>query len=310
MEWNQMAEREMIIAAQKPVHTRAIAHRRRWGGYLFVGPALLVLMVTSILPIAYVVWLSFQKQIGVGDFKFGGFANYEKLIHDSLFFKSILNTLEYTVGSAALGLSAALVLAAFLHRNVKGTTLFRIVFFLPSVTSEVVTAMMFLWLLDPNFGLMNYLTEQAGLGRINWLIDPKLAMLSVIVVGAWRGASYNTPLFLSAIQNIPKELYEAASIDGAKPVQQFFRITLPSIVPILSYTIIMAFIGSFQMVAIVDILTNGGPLDSTMVSLKYIWRQGFEFNNLSYAATLSLGLLPILFIITWIQMRINDKGAA
>lgn len=284
-------------------------YRNRWSGYLFVGPALLVLMVTSILPIFYVIWMSFQKQTGVGEFRFNGLANYEKLVHDDLFFKSIGNTLIYTVGSAALGLGAALLLAVVLNRNVKGSKFFRILFFLPSVTSEVVTAMMFLWLLDSNFGLVNYLTEQIGIGRINWLLDPTLAMLSIIVVGAWRGASYNTPLFLSAIRNIPRELYEAASIDGARSVQQFFRITLPNIVPILSYTIIMAFIGSFQMVAIVDILTNGGPMDSTMVTLKYIWRQGFEFNNLSYAATISLGLLPILFLITWIQMRISDKGA-
>ncbi|TFE24251.1 carbohydrate ABC transporter permease [Cohnella luojiensis] len=284
--------------------------RNRWSGYLFVGPALLVLMVTSILPIVYVVWMSFQEQTLAGKFEFNGIANYDKLIHDPLYFKSIVNTLTYTVGSAALGLSAAILLAVVLNRNVKGSKFFRILFFLPSVTSEVVTAMMFLWLLDSNFGLMNYMTEQMGFGRINWLLDPTLAMLSVIIVGAWRGASYNTPLFLSAIQNIPKELYEAAAIDGAKSIQQFFRITLPMIVPILSYTIIMAFIGSFQMVAIVDLLTNGGPLDSTMVTLKYIWRQGFEFNNLGYAATLSLGLLPILFFITWIQMRISNRGAA
>ncbi|REK65051.1 MAG: lactose ABC transporter permease [Cohnella sp.] len=308
MEGNAMANRVEDSEGQRRGSGKA-KRRNRWQGYLFVGPALLVLMVTSIIPIIYVVWMSFHRETPSGESSFAGLSNFRQLFHDTLFFKSIGNTLVYTFASAALGLSAALVLAALLSRNVKGSKWFQILFFLPSVTSEVVTAMMFLWLLDYNFGLFNYVAEKTGFERVQWLLDPELAMLSVVLVGAWRGASYNTPIFLSAIQNIPGDLYEAASIDGAHAVQKFFRITVPMIVPILSYTIIMAFIGSFQMVAIVDILTNGGPLDSTMVTLKYIWRQGFEFNNLNYAATLSLGLLPILFLITWIQMKFSDRRA-
>jgi multiple sugar transport system permease protein len=255
------------------------------------------------------LWLSFQEYNLSGPSKFIGFQNYSQLLHDSSFLKSIGVTLVYTIGSSIVGLCAAILLAVLLNQRLKGSKLFRILFFIPSVTSEVVTAMMFLWLLDYNFGLFNYITDSIGLGKIQWLLNGKLAMLSIILVGAWRGASYNTPLFLSAIENISRDLYEAASLDGAKPYQQFLKITLPMIRPILSYTMVMAFIGSFQMIALVDILTNGGPGDSTAVTLKYIWEQAFKFNNLGYASTISLALLPILFVVTWLQMRISDKGA-
>jgi multiple sugar transport system permease protein len=281
----------------------------RWTGYYYIGPAMVVLLVTSIIPIFYVLWLSFQNYNLSGPSQFIGFQNYSELLRDSAFLKSVSVTLLYTIGSSIIGLCAAILLAVLLNQNLKGSKLFRILFFIPSVTSEVVTAMMFLWLLDYNFGLFNYITESIGLGKIQWLLDSKLAMLSIILVGAWRGASYNTPLFLSAIENISKDLYEASSLDGAKPYQQFFRITLPMIRPIASYTMVMAFIGSFQMIALVDILTNGGPMDSTTVTLKYIWRQAFEYNNLGYASTISLALLPILFVVTWLQMKVSDKEA-
>jgi ABC-type sugar transport system permease subunit len=276
--------------------------------YLFVLPALSFLFVFSILPIIYLVWLSFYNYSLPNQPEFTGFGNFTRMFQDKLFLKSISNTLIYTFGSMTLGLGAALGIAVLLNRKLKGLRVFRVFYFLPTITSEVITAMIFLWVFDNNLGILNYLLRVGGVEKPPaWLLQPTTAMMILILIGAWRGAAYNTPIFLTALQSVPQSYYEAAKLDGANAWKQFLHISLPSIMHILVYTMIMSVIGSFQVVAVVDILTNGGPMDSTMVAIKHIWQQSFEFNYVGYGAALSLVLFPFLLAITWLQLKLSGK---
>ncbi|WP_078378731.1 carbohydrate ABC transporter permease [Sutcliffiella halmapala] len=277
------------------------------GSYLFVLPALSFLFIFSIAPIIYLVWLSFHDYSLPNPAVFTGLDNFARMIQDKLFIKSIGNTLVYTVGSMFIGLSGAIAVAVLLNRKLKGLRLFKVFYFLPTITSEVITAMIFLWVFDNNLGILNYLLKVAGVvSPPAWLLQPTTAMLILILIGAWRGTAYNIPIFLAALQAVPQSLYEAARIDGANGWKQFIHITLPSITHILVYCMVMSVIGSFQVVAVVDILTNGGPMDSTMVVIKHIWQQSFEFNYVGYGAALSLVLFPLLLGVTWLQLRLSN----
>ncbi|MEH7009521.1 sugar ABC transporter permease [Neobacillus niacini] len=277
------------------------------GSYLFVLPALSFLFLFSIVPIIYLIWLSFTDYSLPNPAVFIGLENFSRMLEDKLFFKSIFNTLVYTFGSMALGLAFALAIAVLLNRQLKGLRIFKVFYFLPTITSEVITAMIFLWVFDNNLGILNYLLKVLGMENPPaWLLEPTTAMLILIFIGAWRGAAYNTPIFLAALQSVPQSYYEAARLDGANAWKQFIHISLPSITHMLVYSMVMSVIGSFQVVAVVDILTNGGPMDSTMVAIKHIWQQSFEFNYVGYGASLSLVLFPFLLLITWLQLKLSS----
>lgn len=278
--------------------------------FLFVAPAMAFLVTFALIPIIYLLYLSFFKYQIPNPAVLVGLDNYTRAFGDALFWKSLKNTLLYTVGSSTLGLSGALAMAVFLNRKFAGKRFFKVMYFLPTVTSEVITAMIFLWIFDGQLGILNYgLRVMGNTEPPQWLLTAPYAMLVVMMVGAWRGISYNTPIYLAALEGIPKSLYEAADIDGANGWQKFWNVSVPGIVHTLVYTVVMAVIGSFQVVAIVDVLTNGGPLDSTLVAIKYIWKQAFEYNNVGYGATLSLLIVPFLLIFTVMQLKISKRRA-
>lgn len=278
--------------------------------YLFLVPALSFLFVFSIAPILYLIWLSLHQYQLPNPPVFIGLDNFRQLLADKTFFKSVINTSVYTVGSLTIGICAALFMAVLVSKKLRGARFFKVFYFLPTVTSEVITAMIFLWILDHNLGILSYLLPVLGFENPpNWLQEPFWAMAVLILVGAWRGASYNTPILLAGLEGIPKDYYEAADLDGASGWQKFLHISIPGIVPILVYCVVMSIIGSFQVIAIVDVLTNGGPMDSTLVAIKHIWQQAFEFNHVGYGATLSLVLFPILFLATWLQLKLSSQGA-
>ncbi|GAB2570616.1 carbohydrate ABC transporter permease [Gracilibacillus alcaliphilus] len=289
------------------------SHSGKWkkhlGAYMFLAPALTLLFTFSFVPILYVIYLSFHRFRLPEDPVFIGFENYIRLFSDSVFWTSIWNTLVYTIGSMFIGLFAALCIAVLLNRSFRGKRFFKVFYFLPTVTSDVISAMIFFWIFDHNLGILNYLLTKAGFSAApNWLLDPFWAMMILIVVGAWRGASYNIPIFLAGLGSVSKSYYEAAEIDGANGWQKFWKITIPSIMPISVYCMVMSIIGSFQVVAIVDVLTDGGPRNSTLVALKYLWQQSFEFNYVGYGATISLFIFPFLLLLTWLNLKLSNRG--
>lgn len=278
-----------------------------WHGYAFIAPALLCLFAFMVIPTIYLAYLSLHQYIMPKPMTFIGLQNFMKIFHDELFIKSLWNTGRYALGSMALGLSAALAMAVLLNRELRGIRIYRVFYFLPTVVSDVITALIFLWMLDTELGLFNHTLRGSGFKPVPWLMSEQWAMFSVIVLGAWRGASYNTPIFLAALRSIPRDLYEAADIDGASGWRKFMHISVPMIMPIVVYAMVMSAIGSFQVIGIIDVMTDGGPNDSTYVALKYIWRQAFEFNNMGYAAALSFTVFPILLFVTWLNMKLAPE---
>ncbi|WP_096185569.1 carbohydrate ABC transporter permease [Evansella halocellulosilytica] len=297
---------------QLPLPTK-VKKKNRWkdylGSYMFVFPALSLLFTFSFVPIIYLVFLSFHRYRLPDSPQFIGLDNYSRLMSDGMFWKSIGNTMIYTLGSMLLGLFAALLIAVLLNRAFRGRRFYKVFYFLPAVTSDVVSAMIFLWIFDHNLGIMNYILTTIGFSSPpNWLLDPFWAMMILIFVGAWRGASYNIPIFLAGLEGVPKSYYEAAEIDGANGWHKFWRITIPTIMPISVYCMVMSIIGSFQVVAIVDVLTDGGPRNSTLVAIKYVWQQSFEFNYVGYGATLSLFIFPFLLFVTWLNLKLSSRS--
>jgi len=280
------------------------ARRRRYlAAYAFVGPALVLLVVFAVVPMYYSLWVSLFDYGIAGSNEFTGLANYLHALHDQLFWKSLGVTSIYAVCSAALGLAWALGLAALVTQRLPFMGWFRILYFIPSVGSIVAVATIWLWMLDYNLGLVNYWLSLAHVGKLPFLQDARWALGSVIFIGAWIGASYNLPIYAAGIESVSRELFEAAQLDGARAWQRFRHITLPSIAPITRYTVIMAIIGSFQVLGLIDVLTNGGPDNGTLFTIKYIWEQGWDFLHLGYASAISLFMLLFLFLVTWQQLR-------
>ncbi len=290
----------MILQPRVVLTPRA---RRYLGAYLFIGPALFLLVLFNIWPAVYTAWLSLQDYGILGSNGFVGLRNYAHVLGDSLFWHSLLVTSVYAAGSAALGLAGALGLAVLVTRRLPFMGWFRVLYFVPSVTSLFVNATIFSWMMDYNLGLFNYWLTSLHLQRVPWVQQAGWALFSVILVGAWGGVSYNLPIYAAALGSVNRELYEAASLDGANGWQRFWFITLPAIAPITRYTVILAIIGSFQLIASIDALTGGGPENATLVTIKYIQTQGWEFLHFGYASAITLFLLAFLLVVTWLQLR-------
>ena len=276
---------------------------RRLSAYAFVGPAMVLLAVFVLVPMVYALYLSLFDYGVAGSNAFTGLANYVQALRDQLFWKSMGITSIYAVCSAALGLAWALGLALLVTQRLPFMGWFRVLYFIPSVGSIVAVATIWLWMLDYNLGLVNYWLSVLHLGKLPFLQDARWALGSVTFIGAWIGASYNLPIFAAGIESVSRELYEAAELDGAGGWQRFLNITVPSIAPITRYTVIMAIIGSFQVLGLIDVLTNGGPDNGTLFTIKYIWEQGWDFLHLGYASAISLFMLLFLFVVTWQQLR-------
>lgn len=287
---------------------RSTRFRNYFTSYLFVMPAMIYFAIFSFAPIFYMIFLSFTEYKFPGTPVFNGIDNYVKAIGDSVYWHSVWNTVVFTVFNTILVVVFALALAVFLNRKFKGKAFFKAIYYLPAVVSEVINAILFLWIFNGQFGVLNSALMKLGVDEpIAWLQTSPYAMGVIILVAVWRGACWNTPIFLSGLQSIPTSVYEAADIDGANGFTRFWKISLPSINDTMVYVVIMTIIGSFQVIAYCDVLTNGAPLNTTLVSMKYIWRQAFEFNNMGYASTLSLILFPFLLLITYFQVRGSDK---
>lgn len=276
--------------------------------YLFILPAMIYFAIFSFAPIIYMVYLSFTEYKFPGTPHFNGLSNFIKASKDTLYWQSVWNTLVFTFFATIFTVVFALIIAVFMNRKFKGKRVFRVIYYLPAVVSEVVNAILFLWLFNAQFGVINTTLMKIGIKNpIAWLQTSPYAMIVIILVAVWRGGCWNAPIFLSALEGISKSIYESAEIDGANGWVKFWKISLPSLNDTMVYVVIMTIIAGFQVIAYCDVLTNGAPFNTTLVSIKYIWKQAFEFNNMGYASTLSLILFPALMVVTYFQVRGSDK---
>lgn len=231
-----------------------------------------------------------------------GLENYRSLVEDPLFIQSIKVTLTYTAAYVPLDLVGGLLLALLVRPRFRGIGIFRTIFYLPTVFSGVAFVVVWLWMLNPNGGLINLALGWFGIEGPRWLLDPQYALWSLVLMSFW-GWGRSMALYLGGLQSIPGELYEAAAMDGAGSFRQFFAVTLPLLSPTIFFNLVLSVIATFQSFTSAFVATNGGPLDSTLFLVLYIYRQAFEFFHMGYAAALAWVLFAIILVLTIILLR-------
>jgi len=281
--------------------------------YFFLAPALIPIFLFFFVPALAAFLLSFTDFdiYALGNFqyvRFVGLKNYVQLLQDPLFWKATANTFYYVLVGGPLAIAASLGSALLLHaKMIRFKTLFRTVYFAPVVTTLVAMAVVWRFLYHPRFGLLNYLLGFFGIDPIDWLGDPNWAMPAIILMSVWKNFGYNMIIFIAGLQNIPEQLYEAARLDGANAWQQFTRITLPMLMPTTIFVSIIAMIGNFQLFTEPYVMTQGGPVNSTLSLVLLMYQQGFRWWNLGYSAAIAFVLFGIILagslLQTWLQKR-------
>lgn len=280
-----------------------------WGWFL-IAPTLIGLMVLNIIPIIQTMYLSLFKS---GDFGKGnifvGFDNYKKMFADPQVWHAVGNTLLYTVLVVPLSVMIAMVIAVLLNGKIKGKSAYRTIYFIPMVAAPAAVTMVWRWLYNTQFGLINYILSQLGLGKVNWTADPKVALISISIIGIWSVIGYNMVLLLAGIQEIPKDYYEASNIDGASKFKQFFIITLPLVSPTLFFVMVTSIIQAMQVFDVIYMMIDvTNPAYDKTVSLVYLfYNNSFKYSNKGYGSAIVMLLLAIIMIITVIQMKAQKK---
>ncbi len=276
-------------------------------GYTFLAPSMIILLVFIFVPVIFSFFLSFHHWNVVSSTKpFIGLENYRDLFKDNMFWSALKNTVIYSL-HVPIGMAISLCIALLLNRRIKGGSLFRTLFFLPSISSFVAVALVWKLIYNSQFGLANYILEFIGLNGIRWLEDPKTAMISVMILSIWMGIGYQMVIFVAGLKNIPKEFYEAARTDGASAWAQFRHITFPLLMPTTFFILVTSLIGSFQVFSLIYIMTEGGPLQTTDVAVYHIYKNAWEYLQMGYASAMSWVLFFIIMIITWLQFRFLGK---
>lgn len=267
--------------------------------YLFVLPALLVFLAFFLYPIGYMIYLSFTSWNLISpDKEFVGIANYLELFAEPEFHQVLFNTFLYTVLTVSLSLGISLLLALWLNRR---GTLYGIVqgaIFSPYIISLVSVSLLWLWMMDPRYGLLNWVLSWFGLPPSKWLIDTDSAIYGLILVSVWKIVGYNTLVFIAGLQSIPREIYEAAAMDWSPAWRTFAKITIPMLSPTLFFLLVINTINSFQVFDTVQVMTQGGPVNSTNMLVYYIYENGFDFFKIGYASAAGVVLLLIVGILT------------
>jgi ABC-type sugar transport system permease subunit len=239
--------------------------------------------------------------------EYTGLNNYVRLVNDKTFLKSMGNTLIFLLIHIPLQIVFALFLAEILNQNIKLRGVFRGAFFLPVIVSGVVVTILWQQLYGYDTGLLNRILVAIGLGKIGWLTDPDIAMVSIAVMATWKNVGLYIVLFLVGLQTVPTQYYEAADLEGATHTQKFFKITLPMINPTIFMVVILSTIGGFSLFIEPYIMTGGGPLNSTVSAVLYIYKQGFFYYHMGYAATLGLFFALIILAVIVIQKKFIEK---
>ncbi|MDP2791444.1 MAG: sugar ABC transporter permease [Rectinemataceae bacterium] len=275
--------------------------------YLMVAPAMVVFAVFSLLPIGYMLYLSFFKWNMMGPKVFVGIRNYADLASSGEFAQVLGNSLYFMALSVILSVAISLLLALFLRRNTKMNRLLQASVFAPYIISLVSISFIWMWFMDSDFGLLNYLLGLFGLAPVGWLDDPRVALNSLVMVSVWKGLGFDTLIFVSALQSIPAYLYEAAALDKARPLAVFRSITLPMLSPTLFFLALTNIIASFKAFETVSIMTQGGPVNSTNTLVHYIYQYGFQFFKIGYASAVGVILMLLVGIFTLLYFRMLDR---
>jgi multiple sugar transport system permease protein len=261
-------------------------------GLLFISPWIVGFFLFLVYPVVANFYLGMTQYSGFGPPQWVGLQNYVELVRDPLFWKSLSNTFYYVILAVPLGVLVAIALAMAMNQKVREVAVYRMLLYLPSIAPVFALSMMLIWLLNPRYGLFNYLLGLLHIPAINWLGDTHWSKLAIVLIAQFGAGQFGL-IFLAALRAIPSSLYDAASLDGAGPWRKFFYITLPLLTPTILYDVIIGIGFGLQVFAPAYIMTDGGPLNSTMFTALYIYKNAFEYSRVGFAATVS----GILFAI-------------
>jgi len=295
------------VAVSKPV---ARKWRRPWRygvGYLYIAPLIIWFLGFNLIPMVLGFAIGFTDWNVLSPPKSVGWANYGTLVHDPLVWLALRNTLDYAVATVTLTTVVSLALALALNQRLRSIGIYRTFFFLPAVTAVIAVAMVWRWLYNNDYGLLNWLLSLVNIPPVNWLGDPKIAMPAVILMSVWRSAGFNTIIFLAGLQGIPREYHEAAEMDGAGRWRRFLSITVPLVSPTTFFVVVNGLIGSWQVFDQVYAMTRGGPQQATLTIVYYIYTNGFEWFKTGYASAIAYGLFLIILVLTMLQFAVQRK---
>jgi multiple sugar transport system permease protein len=284
--------------------------RKNWSAYLFLAPWVVIFCIFTLYSLGFSFYLSFHEWNILEPTKpFVGLENYIRLFQDEKFYQALWNTILFTGFGVPLGLVAGLLVALLLNTKVRGQGLFRTLYYIPVITPLVVSAVIWKWIYQGDYGLLNYYLLRFGIiqQKLLWLADPNLAMPALILMGVWGGVGGTMVLYLAGLQSIPEELYDAAKVDGANGLQKLLHITVPLLAPTTFFILITSIIGSFQSFAHIYIMTGGGPLRRTTVIGYYLYEKGFRHFEMGYASAMAYVLFAMIFVFTLLQLRFT-KG--
>jgi len=276
--------------------------------YLFLLPALLYFVVFWGYPLFSAVYLSFTSYNFLKSPRWVGVKNYVALFRDGLFYHSLIITVEFAVISQLITMAIGLSLALAVNSKLRGRELFRVILFLPVITSSVAISLMWGYMFDPIYGVLNSVMKALGLPPQQWVHSPSEALASLMIMTIWQWAGYHMFLFLSGLQAIPEEYYHAALIDGANAFRRFFRVTLPLLKPTILFVLVLATIGGLQVFTPVYVLTSGGPVLSTYVLMYYIYQEAFHYLQAGYADAASMIFALIIFAVVGLELWLLRKG--
>ena len=284
-------------------------HNEWMWGYILVAPTVIGLLILNIIPPIQTFILSFQKTGDFGSSQWAGFENYKRLFSDPAVWQATGNTLKYVLIVIPFIIIFSLLVAVLLNQKIKGKSIYRVIYFLPMVAAPAAVAMVWKWLFNSEFGLINYLLSLIGIQGPQWVSDPNFALIAIAIVGIWSAVGYNMILLLAGLQEIPKDYYEAASIDGAGSIRQFFSVTLPLVSPSLYFVMVTSIISAFQVFDVIFMMIDktSMAIESTQSLVYLFYQHSFTVNDKGYGSAIIMLLLAIIMVITFIQSKIEKK---
>ena len=283
-------------------------HYKKYAPYLFLLPAVLVLLVFFFIPFFQTIGLSFfDYSSSIYNPSFNGIDNYIKLFREPVFYKVMLNTFLYLVIAVPFLVIFPLFVAILINQKIRGITLYKILIYFPVIVSIVVAAIAFKWLYA-NEGVLNYILSLVNIKPIGWLVDTQWALFSVALVTVWKGIGYYMMIYLASLMSVPQDLYEACDIDGANFWQKHFTVTIPHIMPTIALVSTISTISAMKVFAEIYVMTKGGPLNSSKTIVYYIYERAFENLDLGYASALAVVLLVVVMIFSLINIICFEKN--
>jgi multiple sugar transport system permease protein len=298
---------------QQPERARRWLTRRRSdaiSGWLMITPSVVLIAIFGLIPVIWSFVLSFQQNDLQTPGQWVGLDNYRQLVHDPVFADSVRHTLVYTVLFVPITLVLSLLVAAALNRRIHGITVYRLAVFIPVVTSTIATGVIFTWLLDPDYGLVDTILGKLGLPTSGFFSSPSAALYAVVGMTVWGWIGFGALIFLAGLQGIPQDLIEAAQIDGCSKAGAFWRVQVPLLRPVTGFLLVWLTINSLQLFDEVYVTTKGGPLHATTVVVYYLYEQAFQFFHAGYAAAIATVLFVVIALVTIVQLRLTRDPAA